>query len=246
MRILATIAVVTIAFIPVAALAAPSWIPIVPCGGHTASGQAQPECTPCYMFKAVENASDLIFKGITGPVAAFMFILAGGMMLLGADNVNLQRRARSLFTNTAIGVGVVLLAWIGTNFVMKNIAPGNTAAGGWFHFECPAFLASINAGGTTAPALPTTRPVFTPTDITAGTLDATQLSQTALAHNEKYPRQNSPALKSLIQCIYQDPIVKALAFPPPSLEGSARQTTGITTYDNNNEYCNYSRGTPLE
>jgi hypothetical protein len=173
-----------------------------------------------------------------------MFVLAGGMLLLGADKPEWQKRARQIFTNTAIGVAVILLAFVATNFLIKSIATGSVADS-WNTFTCPAFLAEITAGPTIAPAITPFPSVLTPTPITLSNITAEQMRATALKNNEKYPRQNSPALKALIACIYQDPIIGALALPPPDLNGSAKQTTGVFTYDNDNEYCNYSRGQPL-
>jgi hypothetical protein len=239
----ACIAVLGALVMPTAALAV-DWLPIVQCGRSDQVPEVP--CTPCFMFKTVENVSDLIFKGITGPLAAFMFVVAGGMFLIGAGNVKLQQQARTLFTNTVIGIVVIFVAWIGTNFLIKNIAPNSVAAGGWSHFACPKFLADITLTSGQAPAIVASRVISSdkkPSDYTAADLTVAVKQQLALANNEPLSRKNSGALIALIACIYQDPIIQAIAYPMPNLGGSANQAN-ITTYDNTNDVCNYTRGVP--
>src|SRR5581483_9967646 len=126
-RFLLIVSLIALCLVPTVALAAPSFLPIVQCGGTNYDGSLQPACSPCYMFNAAENFMRFILEGVTGPVAAFMFVVSGAMMLLGAGSVNLQAQARTLMTNTAIGVGVILLAWVGTNFLIKSIGNGSTS-----------------------------------------------------------------------------------------------------------------------
>lgn len=231
------LALLVAVLVPTVAFAAPEWLPLVQCGTST-----QPPCTPCFMFKTLKNTIDLILYGITGPLAAFMFVLAGGMMLVGADSVKLQAQARRLFANTVYGVAIVLAAWLGTNFLLKGIGAGDVATH-WYEFECPTFLASINSGTDiptrAEPAVAQPEPVT----VLTGNLTPADLQGIAQAHHVPYPRQNSSDLQTLMTCIYNDPIIKAIAKPMPPLTGGVRQA-GIYTYDNDNDYCNYTRGVP--
>lgn len=117
-------------------------IPIVKCGG---SGQ-QP-CTPCSLFETFKRAIDFVLYGITGPIAAFMIVLSGLMMLTGGASPAMYSTGRKYFTNTLIGVTVILLAWAGTNFLIKSIEKGNTYDA-WNEFTCPAYLSGITQGYT--------------------------------------------------------------------------------------------------
>ena len=142
--------VTTLAFLALPAVAgAVSWIPIVPCGGAN-----QASCTPCDLFAAFHNILDLILQGITGPIAAFLIVWAGGMMLLGGANPKLYSQGKQMLTNTLIGVAIILLAWLVTNFLIKSLVTGSSADS-WYQFSCPEGLSVIKPIET---ALPTGGP----------------------------------------------------------------------------------------
>lgn len=113
------------------------WFPIVPCGS---SGQAA--CTPCDLFKTFKNIIDLVLYGITGPIAAFMIVWAGGLMLLGGANPKLYSQGTTMLKNTLIGVSIILLSWLATSTLIKTLATGN-AYDAWFEFSCPVGLSAI-------------------------------------------------------------------------------------------------------
>lgn len=231
-RRLLILALLAVVLIPTTAFAV-EWLPVVQCGTT-----GQPPCTPCYMFKTGKNLIDLILYGVTGPLAAFMFVLAGGMMLVGADSVKLQAQARSLFTNTVYGVTIVFTAWLGTNFLIKSIG-GGSVGDTWAQFTCPAFLASINSGTDVPTAVEPVTEQPASVKIAIGDLTTTDLQKLAQENGTLYPAQNSGDLNTLIECLYQDPIIKALTYPKPANQG---RQTGNFTYENDNEYCNYTRG----
>ena len=79
-------------FLAPAVASAVGWFPIVPCGVGSA-----PACTTCDLFKTFKNVIDLVLYGITGPIAAFMIVWAGGLMLLGGAlwTLRLCRRLRA-------------------------------------------------------------------------------------------------------------------------------------------------------
>jgi hypothetical protein len=157
-RLAAVALIATIVLMP-ASVAAVDWLPIVPCGQ-----EGQSLCTPCHLLQTGKNVIDLVLFGITGPIAAFMIVLAGGMMLLGGGKPDLFRRGRQYLTNTLIGVGIILIAWTATNFLIKGL--GNGATGdAWYEFTCPAGLQEISAIDTEfesplppLPSLPPTQP----------------------------------------------------------------------------------------
>lgn len=133
--------------IPVAAQAA-DWLPIVPCGSDSRN---QPICNPCHLFQTAKNITDLILYGITGPIAAFMIVFSGGQMLISAGNPAVYGAAQKRLTNVMYGVGIILLAWLATNFLIKTLGNG-TVGDTWNEFTCPVGLASITNIQTEFPA----------------------------------------------------------------------------------------------
>jgi|GEM_PF-2288544 len=144
--------ILSLLLIPV--LTSAALFPIVTCGGTNANGTAQVLCTPCSLFATFKNIIDLVLYGITGPIAAFMIVWAGGMMLLGGGKPALYAQGKELLKNTLIGVSIILLAWVVTNFLIKSLITGNQGDN-WYQFSCPAGLSAITPIET---ALPTGGP----------------------------------------------------------------------------------------
>lgn len=147
-RILIIIAVLGLLLVPATAEAV-SWIPLVPCGST-----GQDSCTPCHLFQTAKNLIDLVLYGITGPIAAFMIVLAGGMMLLGGGNPAMFSQGKTMLTNTLVGVLIILLSWVLTNFLIKSLIRGGQGDN-WNEFTCPKGLSTIMPLET---ALPTGGP----------------------------------------------------------------------------------------
>lgn len=250
-RTLLSLSMLVLLATPVAAFAAPAstFLPLVPCGGTTDSGAKQPPCTPCYLFQAAKNATDLVLYGLTGPLAAFMIVVAGGMFLLGAGNAKMQAQARTLFTNTMLGIGIVLISWLATDFLIKSLGGGGDNDR-WYEFTCPQFLSEIEVQtleveggappGVSIPPVSLAPPKSGESGI-SGISGTTYAEALAKASGAKFPKQNSSALNTLIDCIYQDPVIKALTFPKPTTSG---RQVGNFTYDNDHELCNYTFGNP--
>jgi hypothetical protein len=158
-RLIMVAAIAAIVLVPAVASAV-SWIPVVPCGQSD-----QDLCTPCHLLQTGKNGIDLILFGVTGPIAAFMVVLAGGMMLLGGGNPVMFQRGKKYLTNTLIGVAIILIAWSATNFLIKGLGSG-AAGDSWYEFTCPAGLAAISAIDTQfespLPPLPAVPPAQPP------------------------------------------------------------------------------------
>ena len=129
-----------------------SWIPVVPCGKTDTD-----LCTPCHLFQTGKNIIDLVLFGVTGPIAAFMVVLAGGMMLLGGGNPVMFSRGKQYLKNTLIGVGIILISWTATNFLIKGLG-GGTEGDPWFQLTCPAGLATISQIDTEFSSEPAIQP----------------------------------------------------------------------------------------
>jgi hypothetical protein len=134
--------VISAGLFPVAALAAPAgqFFPLVRCG---ATGQ--PACTPCHLFETADNLIDFILLGVTGPVATFMIVVAGGMILLDGTKITTVAKGKELLTRTLIGVTIILFAWVGTNTLIHALGRG-TVGDKWHEFSCPDFLQGASQG----------------------------------------------------------------------------------------------------
>lgn len=216
-------------FLPIAV----TWLPIVPCGST-----GQDVCTPCHLFQALHNAIDLVLYGITGPVAAFMIVLAGGMMLLSAGNARLYSQGKTILKNTLIGVAIILLSWVFVNFLIKSLEKGNTYDS-WYEFTCPAFL-QVQESALPSPVAPQGNASSPAPDLVAAEKAGTDCEPATLAtafHVPNNEKLNSSSLVTMMSCIEKDPIVKALAY--------TTQDQGKFTYEISNPLCNLTRGAPV-
>lgn len=143
-RTLLSLIIAVIVLAPATASAV-DWFPIVPCGGSQ-----QVACTPCDLFKTFKNVIDMVLIGITGPIAAFMIVWAGGMMLLGGAKPELFIQGKKILWNTLWGVSIILLAWLFTNTLIKSLATGSQFDA-WYEFSCPEGLSRIPPIDTVLP-----------------------------------------------------------------------------------------------
>ena len=247
-RILSAIAVLVVLLTPALAHAAAVEFPLVPCGIGS-----QPVCTPCDLCEVTSRVINLILFGITGPIAAFMIVLAGGMMLLGGANPGNYSTGKKWLTNTLTGVTVILLAWVMTNFLIKSIAPTGNDRGPWYEFQCPQYLQEIEpekeevapgapAGLPLPPPAPATPPTAADVEVVPGVKVSSLYASLAQSNKVPFPARSSGALTALMDCLYQDPIVAAMTFPKPPNGGTQ---SGNFTYENDNMSCNYTRGRPV-
>lgn len=232
-RILITITVLVLVLGVVApttvrAASPTDYFPLVTCGGTDDAGVAQPPCTPCKIFESGFRVVNMILFGITGPLAAFMVLLAGGLMILGGADPSRYSQGKTILTNTLMGVAVVLLAWVGTTFLVKSIGGGSNGDT-WYEFTCPPFLQQ--AGQVSYPAtVPSTGSAQQPNPVL---VQANQklCDPATLAASYGVPSTptNAPSLTTMMTCIEQDPVVKAAI-------------GGRFTYEQDHPLCNYTRG----
>lgn len=204
------------------------WLPIVQCGTGDVA------CTPCDLFATFKRLIDFVLYGITGPIAAFMIVIAGGTMLLSRGDAGMYGSGKTMLTNTLYGVAIILLSWVVTNFVIKSLANGNEYDA-WYEFSCPAFLqtsgsSEIKAAPAVAPARPGNEPA---PELVAALKEACEGESLSKEYNTPAgATAESPALQQVITCILADPIVTALSVPRKDLY----------TYERDNPECNLTRG----
>jgi hypothetical protein len=228
-RFVSLIAIVIALTAPTTALAAP-FFPLVTCG---ASGQ--PPCTPCNLFQTAHNVLNFILLGVTGPIAAFLIVIAGGMMLLSGTSITTVANGRKLLTSTLGGVAIILLAWVVTNTLIKALGQGRVGDR-WYEYTCPEFLQNTHEAVLADPVASRGSPQEPNAELVAEEKKlCTNTVELAKYFNVPSTVKNSPALDIAIACLVRDPVVRALI----SDNGVPRQ---LYTYENNNKLCNFTRG----
>ncbi len=103
--------------------------PLVPCG----TSKNPEDCTICHLWKLISNIINFISFNLAIPVAAFLFIVAGVIFLTSGGNQNRVGLARSILTNTIIGIAIIFVSWIFIDSLLKTVAK-NEFVGAWNEF----------------------------------------------------------------------------------------------------------------
>jgi len=103
--------------------------PIVPCG-TVASGR---DCTLCDLWKLASNIINFISFNLAIPLGAFLFVVAGAIFLVSGGNETRVGLAKTIFTNTVVGLIIIYLSWLFIDTFLKTIAKG-TFVGAWNSF----------------------------------------------------------------------------------------------------------------
>jgi len=88
---------------------------IVTCGNS-----GQPPCTVCDLAKLAQNIlNDAIYLAVF--LSAVLFAWAGFLYLTSVANANQHHKAVEVFTNVAIGLVIILVAWLVVDVVMRSL-----------------------------------------------------------------------------------------------------------------------------
>lgn len=116
-----TILLVSI-FILIAILLSVSFLPIpaeadglVPCGGD-----GEPGCSVCHLVTLANNVINFIVQ-ISFVVASLLFAYAGFLFFTGGTNPTQITNAKKIFTNTFIGIIIILTSWLVVNVILKTL-----------------------------------------------------------------------------------------------------------------------------
>ncbi len=88
---------------------------LVPCGGA-----GQPECNACHIVQLAEKVINFIVT-ISFVVAALLFAYAGFLFFTGGADPGKITNARSIFTNTIVGIVIILTAWLLVNVILTTL-----------------------------------------------------------------------------------------------------------------------------
>lgn len=98
--------------------------PLVPCSDN---------CTVCDFWHLGSNVINFISFNLALPVAALMFIVAGVFFLIAGGREDMVNKARTIFTNTFIGLVIIFCSWLIVDTLLKTIA-GAGFSGAWNAF----------------------------------------------------------------------------------------------------------------
>jgi len=122
-----------------------SWFPLVPCGlnqqpagiDKSVHDYTQP-CNQCLLIELGKNVIDMTFFAIVPSVGTLMFMIAGFIILFNAREGKSSgvAKGKEIMTNTAIGIAIILGAWLITNFILKSIANDQVAGTPWYEIQC--------------------------------------------------------------------------------------------------------------
>lgn len=114
---------------------------LVPCGRQsddpdTPLNECCP-CTLCHFFVLIKKIIDFLTIDIAFPLLALM-ITAGGIMYLtsGGDPKRLNT-AKTILKNAAIGVLIILCAWVIVDTLITFLTPANSPFQNWSTIQCP-------------------------------------------------------------------------------------------------------------
>ncbi len=196
------------------------------------------ECTVCdsqIMMMSILNF--LITFAVI--VAALLFVNAGVLYVMSPSNPGNVSRAHKIFTNTLIGLIIILVAYLLIDTVMKSLYanPKATEWGPWNEFLCKGddgtrtycvdklTAADLGEAPTASPPPPSTG--------SSGPADCSNPQSLKERFGTAGP-VNAPGLQDLMNCYLADPKVSALKDSQP-----------LYTFDNSHPLCNYTNGTPL-
>lgn len=101
-----------------------SWLPLVPCGR-----QGLPECSLCHIWQLVSNLINFVIFGLTPPIAAFLFVIAGITLLTAGGNESKVATAKQIFTTTVVGLAIIFCSWLVVDTAVKTIVNPSTESG---------------------------------------------------------------------------------------------------------------------
>ena len=93
----------------------------------TCGNPGQPQCDFNQFAILVNNIINW-FLGISVSVAAVMFSIAGGRMLMNPENTGEREKAKTMFKNAIIGMLIILFAWTVVHAVIGTLVDPKTGA----------------------------------------------------------------------------------------------------------------------
>ncbi len=99
---------------------------LVPCGGKT-----EPKCNLCHLWQLADNILDFVTLQLVFPIAALLFVAAGVVFLTSGGSEEKVTLAKKIFTNTVIGLIIVLCSWLLIDTLVSTIAGSGGVITAW-------------------------------------------------------------------------------------------------------------------
>lgn len=154
--------ILAVVFLPHQASAV-SWFPLVPCGLNSQPAgipktdhDYTQDCNQCLLVELGKNVIDMTSFAIVPAIGTLLFLWAGFRILFGAREGNpaVVKEGTKIMTATAIGIAIILGAWLITNFILRSIATEQVASTPWYQIQCRVGTLKDIVDGT-QPSVPT-------------------------------------------------------------------------------------------
>jgi len=102
---------------------------LVPCNGLN--------CKPCDLFVGFVNIINfLVF--VIAPIASAIMAVVAGLILIFGGSETAKTMGKKIFTNTVIGLLIVLCSWLIVNTIIRAIGKSTNgwSAAGWNQIQC--------------------------------------------------------------------------------------------------------------
>jgi len=119
---------------------------LVPCGlSADDPGSAWNEtdkCTLCHFWNLASNLINFISFSLAIPIAVVLIIVAGGILMFSGGNQDKVALAKTILTNTIIGLLIIFCSWLLIDTLVQSVASRDTTEGvivwAWNEFPvCP-------------------------------------------------------------------------------------------------------------
>jgi len=97
---------------------------IVPCGR-----EGTPVCDLCHLWELASNIINFISFNLALPLAVFLFVISGLILLFSGGVEERIKLAKSIFTNVIIGIAIIFVSWLFIDTLIKTIATEETGVG---------------------------------------------------------------------------------------------------------------------
>ncbi len=102
---------------------------LVPCTGT--------DCTLCHLWQMGSNIINFITFNLAIPAAILLFVAAGILFIVSGGSEDKVTKAKTIFTNTVIGLLIIFCSWLLIDTLFNTIATG-AFSGAWNNFPtCP-------------------------------------------------------------------------------------------------------------
>ena len=123
---------------------------LVPCGRScddpTTEIVESAPCTLCHLFVLFKRIVDFLTVNVVFPLTVLMFVVGGVIFLTAAGSPERITQGRNILTTAAIGLIIMLIAWLIVNTVLVSTTTGHLPRPGevgtilgkpWNKIECP-------------------------------------------------------------------------------------------------------------